>query len=181
MTDIKEQLKKIHEESFKIEVKVEENGKMPMKARKSDAGFDLYATEDFNLYPGTVVKHPLNIRLKLPKGTWAEIATKSGLGSKGQLVYAGVIDEEYRGIPHVIMTNLKLNNVQVNGNTVTLTRQKIMLTEVVENKEPISFKKGDKIAQLIMNPYNSEYYMEEVQDVDTNTSRGEGGFGSTGR
>lgn len=166
---IQDKLKSVFEETFKIEVKVEDGGKLPMKARLSDAGYDVYATYDFDLYPGEVIKHPLNIRMKLPEGTWAEITTKSGLGSRGQLVYAGVIDQEYRGIPHVIMTNLKT--------TSHVTDEKIR----VSNSEPISFKKGDKIAQLIMNPYNPNYFIQQVEDIDTNTSRGEGGFGSTGR
>ena len=164
---IQQELKKIHESTFKIEVKVEQDGKVPSKVRQSDAGFDLYATHDFDLYPGEVIKHPLNIRMKLPQGTWAEITTKSGLGSKGQLVYAGVIDEEYRGIPHVIMTNVKLTSHIEDGLRVA-------------NSNPISFKKGDKIAQLIMNPYNPHYFIEVVENIDTNTSRAEGGFGSTG-
>lgn len=162
---IQDKLKNVFNETFKIEVKVEDGGKLPMKARPSDAGYDVYATHDFDLYPGQVIKHPLNVRMKLPQGTWAEITTKSGLGSRGQLVYAGVIDEEYRGVPHVIMTNLKM--VQDNLRAA--------------NNEPISFKKGDKIAQLIMNPYNPNYFIQEVEEIDTNTSRGEGGFGSTGR
>jgi len=48
------------------------------------------------------------------------------------------------------------------------------------NTSPLFIKKGEKIAQLIMHPYNNLYYVEEVQELDMNTSRGEGGFGSTG-
>lgn len=161
---VKEHLDQLKKQMFRIEVEVMDGGKLPFKVRQSDAGFDVYATSDFSLFPGTVVKHPLNIRMKLPKGTWAEITTKSGLGAKGQLVYAGVIDEEYRGVPHVIMTNLKLKNDVFH-----------------DNREPIEFKAGDKIAQMIMNPYCDQYYIEQVESVDTATSRGEGGFGSTGK
>jgi dUTPase len=101
--------------------------------------------------------------MHLPANCWAEITTKSGLGSKGQLVYAGVVDEAYRGVPHVIMTNLK--HTMDNGSI---------------NLIPLVIKKGEKVAQLIMNPYNSNFYMVQVDEVDTNTDRGEGGFGSTG-
>jgi dUTP pyrophosphatase len=164
-----EQLQKIYNEAYNIEVKVEQDGKLPSKSRQSDAGFDVYATEDIILYPGQVKKHPLNIRLKLPCGTWAEITTKSGLGAKGQLVYAGVIDEEYRGIVHVIMTNVNLiQGLDEDGYPVMRT-------------EPILIKKGDKVAQMIMNSYNSQYFISQVEELDMNTSRGEGGFGSTGK
>jgi len=161
---IEQLLNKMKNDAYRIEVQVLEDGKLPFKVRQSDAGFDVYATSDFDLFPGTVVKHPLNIKMKLPPGTWAEITTKSGLGAKGQLVYAGVIDEEYRGIPHVIMTNLMMKS-----------------GFAMENREPIKFKKGDKIAQLIMNPYNPQFHISQVDEVSSDTSRGEGGFGSTGQ
>jgi dUTP pyrophosphatase len=162
----KELLERLHKESFEVCVQVmhDKGGKLPLKAHKTDAGFDVYATEDIKLLPGQVVKHPLNIKLHLPKGSWAEITTKSGLGAKGQLVYAGVIDESYRGIPHVVMTNVKF------------TRENGM-----DNLDPLLIMKGDKVAQLIMNPYNPNYYLTEVKEVHEDTERGSGGFGSTGR
>ena len=163
---VRQHIEKLKRQMFRIQVEVLDGGTLPFKVRQSDAGFDVYATSSFDLYPGTIVKHPLNIRMQLPKGTWGEITTKSGLGAKGQLVYAGVIDEEYRGIPHVIMTNV--NVVADDGITRSI------------NKIPIHFNKGDKIAQLIMNPYCDQYYIEQVESVDMATSRGEGGFGSTG-
>lgn len=164
-----EQLRKIFNEAHRIQVKVEAGGTLPTKVRQTDAGFDVYATEDIHLYPGQVKKHPLNIRLKLPIGTWAEITTKSGLGSKGQLVYAGVIDEEYRGVVHAIMTNVNIIQ-ELDQDGLPLMRT-----------EPIVIKKGEKVAQMIMSPYNSQYFVEQVEELDMNTSRGEGGFGSTGK
>lgn len=167
--EARELAKKIHAETYKIECEVMDGGRLPSKKHAEDAGFDLYATSDITLYPGQVLKHPLNIRLKLPKNCWAEITTKSGLGSQGQLVYAGVIDELYRGVPHVIMTNLNL--------ILGLDEEGFPLM----NTKPLVIKKGEKVAQLIMNPYSSAFYMEQVDRVDTNTERGEGGFGSTGK
>lgn len=162
-------LKQIHEDTYKIECEVLEGGTLPSKKSAKDAGWDLYATKDVTLYPGQVLKHPLNIRLRLPVSTWAEITTKSGLGAKGQLVYAGVIDELYRGIPHVVMTNVWLiDSLDEDGMPLMRT-------------EPLIVKKGEKLAQLIMNPYSEHYYLEQVEKVDTDTARGEGGFGSTGR
>jgi dUTP pyrophosphatase len=162
-------LAKVKENYFKIEVEILNGGKLPFKANPTDAGFDLYATEDVRIVPGQVQKHPLNIKLKLPKGTWGEITSKSGLGSKGLLVYAGVIDQEYRGIPHVVMSNIwVIQDIDADGYPLMRT-------------DPIIVKKGEKLAQLIMSPYSPEYYIEQVETVDTNTSRGAGGFGSTGK
>lgn len=164
----KQQLRKIYADSYKIEVKVEDGGKLPHKVRQSDAGFDLFATEDITLYPGQSGKTPLNIRLKLPLNTYAEITTKSGLGSKGHSVRAGIIDEEYRGVINVIHSNVAL--------IAGLDQDGLPLMHV----GPLLIKKGDKLAQLILHPYSNQYFIEEVQEMDMNTSRGEGGFGSTG-
>jgi dUTP pyrophosphatase len=150
-------MKKIFEETYQIEVEVLLGGALPCKAHASDAGFDVFATEDVVIYPGDIIKHPLNIRLKLPIGSWARIETKSGLGSKGMLVFAGVVDREYRGIPHVIATNLRSSC-----------------------RLPICIKKGEKIAQITMNPHSESYYIVEVDSVDTATERSDGGFGSSG-
>ena len=162
-------LAQVKESYFKIEVEILNDGKMPGKKNSSDAGFDLYATSDITIYPGQVLKHPLNIKLKLPKGTWAEITSKSGLGAQGLLVYAGVIDEEYRGIPHVVMSNIWVMD-SIGSDGYPLMRI-----------NPIVIKKGEKLAQLIMSPYSPEFYVEQVESVDANTSRGAGGFGSTGK
>ena len=161
-------LEDIHRTSFEICVEVLEGGKMPTKAHTTDAGWDLYATEDITIYPGQVMKHPLNIRLQLPSGTWAEITSKSSLGSKGLLVYAGVIDEAFRGIPHAVFTNLHIvDKVDEEGFPLMRTT-------------PLVVKKGEKLAQLIMSPYNDLYYMRQVEKVDVDTDRGASGFGSSG-
>lgn len=148
----------LKEQMFQIKCEVLEGGTLPRKAHYSDAGFDVFATADVTIEPGKVVKHPLNIRLHLPAGSWARIETKSGLGSKGMLVYAGVVDQEYRGIPHVIATNLNHHD-----------------------DKPIIIKKGEKIAQITMNPHSLDFYVTQVDSVDSDTARGEGGFGSTGK
>jgi dUTP pyrophosphatase len=151
---IKEEHQKAFDKVYRIDVEVMDGGQLPCKAHKTDAGFDLFATDDLMIVHGQITKHPLNIKMKLPEGTYAQITSKSGLGSKGLLVYAGIIDESYRGIPHVVCTMLAGGYLQI--------------------------KKGQKIAQLIMHPYSSNYYMAEVDKVDEDTERGDGGFGSSG-
>lgn len=152
--DRNKKIRQIYESAYKIDVVVEDGGMVPVKAHMSDAGFDVYATRDICINFGEIIKEPLNIRIALPKGTYAQITTKSGLGSKGMLVYAGIIDAGYRGIVHVIATNL--------------------------NKDkPIIINKGAKLAQMIIHPFNDQYYMNHVDSLDLNTDRGEGGFGST--
>ena len=138
-------------------ITVDVAGTLPCKANITDAGFDLFTPYDVEIESGQVVKIPINIRMELPAGSWGRIETKSGLGAKGMLVYAGVIDQDYRGVPHIIMTNLNW----------------------YEDK-PLKVKAGSKIAQMTMNPHNIEFFVEQVESVSTDTARGEGGFGSTG-
>lgn len=154
---MQQNMKQIFKEQFCIQVEVLSDGALPFKAHATDAGFDLIATETVTIHPGTIVKHPLNIKMALPRGCWAEIAGKSGLGVKGLLVYSGVIDEDYRGVPHVVMTNLN-------------HRDGVLV-----------IKKGEKVAQLLMHPYSPNYYMEPVRAVAADTDRAEGGFGSSGK
>lgn len=176
VTKMKQHLQKIHQQAFKIEVEVLDGGKLPAKANRTDAGFDVYATEDVVIFPGQVIKHPLNIRMKLPASSWAEIQTKSGLGSKGMLVYAGVVDEGYRGIPHVIATNMNWNMDWIPNDKGGFFPAEDQSTNI----KPITVKKGSKIAQITMHPHSNEYFMVQVEKVDTETDRGTGGFGSSG-
>lgn len=166
--ELRQIAQEIHRKTYEIQVEVLDGGKMPFKAHQSDAGFDLFATEDITVVPGQVVRHPLNIRFGLPDNCWAEITSKSGLGSKGLLVFAGVIDSGYTGIPHVVATNLKhVVEVKESG-------------EIVDAK-PLVIKKGEKLAQLIMSPYSENFYMVQVDKVSKVSDRGAGGFGSTGK
>jgi dUTP pyrophosphatase len=141
-------------DNLRISVEVLEGGKMPQKAHKADAGFDVFTPAYVRIEPGKVYKIPLNIRLELPPGCWARVETKSGLGARGMLVYAGVIDQGYRGIVHAICTNL--------------------------SNDVIELDPGDKIAQITLNPHSESYFMHQVDSISAETERGEGGFGSSG-
>jgi len=156
LTDAQKQtLQDTMDELFLVQVEVMPSGRIPSKAHPTDCGFDLYATSDLQIQFGEIVKHPLNIKLQLPSGTYGEITSKSSLGSKGLLVYAGIIDEGYRGIPHVICTCLKKD-------------------------ETITIRKGEKIAQLILHPFSPNYRLVQVTAIRSETDRGESGFGASG-
>lgn len=136
-----------------IYCKVEDGGKLPTKAHPTDAGYDVYSTFGFEVKPGQIVKHPLNIRLQLPEASYMEITSKSGNGAKGLLVYAGIIDESYTGIIHAVVTNV--------------------------GSETLYFQAGQKVAQMILHPYRYSS-IEPVDQIISNGGRGEGGFGSSG-
>ena len=154
LEELKQVRNKIIEETYGIKCEVLENGRAPEKAHFNDAGFDVFATEDITIKRGEMTKHPLNIKLDIPKGTYLHLHVKSGLGSKGMAITSCVIDEGYRGIPHVVATCLV--------------------------DEPIVIKKGQKLAQLVPYPFSTSYFFKQVEKVSEITTRGDGGFGSTG-
>ena len=131
-----------------------ENAFLPKKASPGAAGYDLMSAYD------TIVKaHDKNIILtdiaiRVPIGTYGRIAPRSGLAVKHFIdVGAGVIDSDYRGNIGVVLFN--------------------------HSHDDFIIKKGDRIAQLIIEIIE----MPELLLVDEldKTSRGHGGFGSTGK
>lgn len=91
--------------------------------------------------------------MAIPEGHVGLICDRSSVGSKGVRTLGGVVDAGYRGEVQVVLINLR--------------------------NEPISFAKGDKIAQMLVLPVNA-CAIEERAELDS-TARNEGGFGSTGR
>jgi dUTP pyrophosphatase len=142
-----------------VKIKIlNEKAKMPCRAHPNDAGADLFAIEDCIIMPGERKIIPTGISIKLPEslgggGYYARIAPRSGLAAKNGIdVLAGVVDSNYTGELKVVLLNTGENAFEV--------------------------KSGDRIAQLIIEKhYNFEF---EVVDSLEETSRGAGGFGSTG-
>ena len=141
-------------------VPLREGVRLPEKAYKFDAGFDVYAPEPITINAGKWAKIPLGFGIELKTDTVCIMMEKSGLAARhGIFSIAGVIDASYRGEVHAVMANL--------GSTA------------------FYFKKGDKIAQFIVFPcYTAtnyrvgEGFSNSLEFID---SRGDGGFGSSGR
>ena len=146
---------------------------MPTKAHDTDAGFDLYAyCPDATFYswesgsqlnvkgvkvrPNETYKFHTGIKMAIPDGYWGGIYARSGLATKCGLRPAncvGVIDSSYRGEIIVAIHN--------DSNE----------TQLVHN--------GDRIAQLVIQKVEPTVF-EEVSELDE-TSRGESGFGGSGK
>lgn len=127
--------------------------KLPSYARPGDAGMDVFSRELRTLEQGEPHVFKLGFATEIPSGYVCLIMDKSGLGARGLTVLGGVIDHTYRGEYGVILLN-------------TSPREYIV-------------KPGDKIAQLVFMPVTTAE-IEEVEEL-SNTTRGEGGFGHTGR
>jgi len=129
---------------------------VPSYAHDGDAGLDLYAAVDVTLAPFERALVPTGIAAAIPEGHAGFVLPRSGLAARSglSLVNApGLIDSHYRGEIKVIAVNLDAST-------------------------PIEIRRGDRIAQLVIQPVARA----DVREVDTldPTVRGEGGFGSTG-
>ena len=137
-----------------IKVKrLNENATIPTRANPTDAGLDLYSDDYYVVYSKEINVIGTSIAIEIPDGYMARIAPRSGLAiNHGIDVMAGIIDSSYRGEIKVLLMNNSINN-------------KV-------------FNKGDKIAQLIIQPI--ELWQPIEVDQLTETNRGVNGFGSTG-
>ena len=129
---------------------------LPSYAKAGDAGADLCTRIDLTLKPGERVLVPTGISIALPNGFVALVHPRSGLAIKHGISIVntpGTVDAGYRGELQVILINHDL-------------------------KESITFKKGDRIAQLVIQQVERAEFIE-VQDLP-GSERSTGGFGSTG-
>lgn len=138
--------------------KLSDKAVLPKRATEKSAGLDLFACceNDIVIKSGETKKVPTGIALALPKNTVGLVYARSGLAVKNGIAPAncvGVIDEDYRGEITVGLYN--------------------------HSKEDFKISFGDRIAQLVVAPV---FYEDVVETEElSETVRGEGGFGSTGK
>ena len=130
---------------------------LPRYAKGGDAGADIVSRIDITLQPGERALVPTGISIALPDGYAAFVHPRSGLAIKHGVTMVnapGTVDAGFRGELQCIMINH-------------------------DPLESITFKKGDRIAQLVIQKVERAEFVE-VQDLP-GSGRGTGGFGSTGR
>ncbi len=142
---------------MKMTIKIKrlsDDAKVPAYAHLGDAGMDLYAREGAVIKKGDMAMIPTGIAMEIPEGYVGLIWDKSGLATRHKLkTLAGVIDSGYRGEIQVGLFNFGRGNYAV--------------------------EKHHKIAQLLIQKIEHAE-LEEVSEL-SDSSRGEGGFGSTGK
>jgi dUTP pyrophosphatase len=129
---------------------------LPAYAHPGDAGADLCAREDVTLQPGERALVPTGIALALPDGYVALVHPRSGLAHRNGLSIVnapGTIDAGYRGEVQVCLVNL-------------------------DPATPIELRRGDRIAQLVIQRFETARFVE-ADDLPA-SARGAGGYGSTG-
>lgn len=143
----------------KIRVKKLRSGAiLPTYGSEESAGADLYACldEPLTVAPGQTVWVPTGLAMELPAGYAGLVYARSGMACKRGLAPAnkvGVIDSDYRGEITVVLHN--------------------------HGSETQSLSSGDRIAQLLITPVITPGF--ELTDDLSQTRRGKGGFGSTGK
>jgi dUTP pyrophosphatase len=129
---------------------------LPAYAKSGDAGLDLRASESVRLEPGERRLVPTGLAVAIPEGHAGFVLPRSGLAMhRGVTVLnaPGLIDSGYRGELKVLLIN--------------------------HGAEAVSIDRGERIAQLVVQPVARARLVEEERLPDS--ARGEGGFGSTGR
>lgn len=138
--------------------KLREEAILPTYGSAEAAGADLHACldETVTIKPGETAWIPTGLSLEVPKGCAGLVYARSSLGAKRGLAPAnkvGVIDSDYRGEIRVVLLN--------------------------HSKQTQTVKHGERIAQFLITPVLTPAYIE-VSEL-TETDRGAGGFGSTGK
>lgn len=146
---------------------------LPAAATKTDAGYDLVAIDDGEV-TDTYVQYKTGIAIEPPKGYHTEIFPRSSV-TKTDLVLAnsvGLVDNAYRG---EILVRFKIIGPRVREEKAKVGDRDVYYREQLD---PVRYKKGDRIAQLVVRKTN---HLEFVwADELSETQRGTGGFGSTG-
>lgn len=138
--------------------KLDDRAEVPQYQTAGAAGADLHACLDapVTLEPGAIELVPTGLAFEIPKGYEVQLRPRSGLALKYGITLPnspGTIDSDYRGEIKVIMMNL--------------------------GKEPFVINHGERIAQMVVAKHETAEF-EQVNDLSEST-RGSGGFGSTGK
>ena len=125
---------------------------LPYRAHPTDAGADLFSNEDLEIYPNEQKLVDTGIAIKIPHGFAGFVYNRSSQGKKGITIphSVGVIDSGYRDTIKVLLKNI--------------------------GDDPYKITAGDRIAQLVI----QKVELVGFKDIWNDSTRGTGGFGSTG-
>lgn len=154
---------------------------IPQYAHEYDAGFDLVATSDVIVEPGETVKVPTGLAFELPPGYEMQIRPRSGITLKTKLrVQLGTVDCGYTGEVGVIVDNIaqKTNYESWYLNVLDFEIERIATPGRTYQNGSYIIRKGDRLAQAVINRVESAHFQEVAKLSET--TRGTGGFGSSG-
>lgn len=136
-----------------MRIKLDKGAFEPVRGHKTDAGLDLRTPKDFIIKAHDSYTIDTGVHVEFPKGYYGKLESKSGLNVKHSIVcLGGTLDEGYIGSIVVKLYNM--------------------------GDDEYHFRKGDKVVQMILQPYIAPDI--EIVDGLSDTDRGSNGFGSTG-
>lgn len=135
-----------------LECQLKPGAQLPYRAHPTDAGADLFSNEDLEIYPNEQKLVDTGIAIKIPHGFAGFVYNRSSQGKKGITIphSVGVIDSGYRDTIKVLLKNI--------------------------GDDPYKIATGDRIAQLVI----QKVELVGFKDIWNDSTRGTGGFGSTG-
>lgn len=139
---------------MKIKIKkLKEGAKLPKYHHPGDVGMDVYAMETVTIKPGEHYRFWHGFALEFPEGYAVLVMDKGSISKAGLAHMGGVYDAGYRGEYNTLLVNL--------------------------SDKPYTFEEGDKVSQLVVVPVE----IAELEETDrlSDSARGEGKFGSTGK
>lgn len=144
----------MEQETLKVKIKLSKDAHIPTYGTSGAAGLDLYASADVTIQPNERMLIPTGVAMEIPEGHFCYVMGRSGNTiKKGLHVALGLVDEDYRSTIGVMAFN--------------------------QSGETISFAKGDRVAQMVILPY-PKVELVKVDEL-SDTERGTGGYGSTGK
>jgi dUTP pyrophosphatase len=132
-------------------------GLAPARTYLTDAGFDLFALNGTNVAAGDYARIPAGVAVEWPPGYWGLLVGRSSSFDRGILVNTGIIDPGFRGELFAVVRNV--------------------------SQHPVFIEEGERIAQIVPLPAAPVEWGHRLMQVEhlSATSRGENGFGSSGR
>ena len=135
--------------------KIHPDAKSLYRGRQGDAGYDLSAVDEVEIHPGSMAKISTGLQISAPAGYYYTLEGRSGMLNKGLITSRGIIDAGYTGEIFVLIHNHGTESYKINV--------------------------GDRIAQLLPHKIiHLDFDLVEEFSSEYNT-RGEAGFGSSGR
>ncbi|MAE38574.1 MAG: dUTP diphosphatase [Euryarchaeota archaeon] len=138
--------------------RIHEDAQAPTHGSPLAAGWDLRSVEETEVFRGASTKVKTGLKIAIPAGYEGQVRARSSLAAKGLILpnAPGTIDADYRG------------------------ELMVLLTWIGEG-ESYTIPKGERVAQLVIAPVPDISFVEVSESELSDTTRGEGGFGSTGR
>lgn len=144
----------------------------PERKHETDSGFDIKSAVNIDLFPGQTFMVPTGLHLEIPEGFEIVLRPRSGLAGKHSITIVnspGTVDQGYKAEVAVLLHKLVETEHNDDG------------ALEIKDTGPFEIHRGDRIAQMVLQPNFRTELVEINPDSVSESDRGQGGFGSTGK